>query len=95
MFVGALRVELYLPDCGSLKEKRKVIKSIIDKARSRFNVAVAEVDKHDLWQVSSLGFTCVSPSESVARETLMKVERWVRSLGTAEVLESPIDIFTS
>jgi uncharacterized protein YlxP (DUF503 family) len=95
MFVGALRLELFLPECGSLKEKRKVIKSIIDRTRSRFNVAVAEVDKHDLWQLSSLGFTCVSPSESAARETLLRVERWVRSLGTAEVLESPIDIFTS
>ncbi|MDI6872909.1 DUF503 domain-containing protein [Candidatus Solincola sp.] len=94
MYVGALRMELYLPECRSLKEKRQVVKSIIDRTRSRFNVAVAEVDKHDMWQVCSLGITCVSNSEYSARETLNRVDRAVRSLGKAEVLDSPITIFT-
>ncbi len=94
MFVGALRLELYLPQCRSLKEKRQVLKSIIDRTRSRFNVAVAEVDKHDLWQLSSLGVTCVSNSEYAARETLLRVDRSVRAWGKAEVLDSPITILT-
>jgi len=94
MYVGALRLELYMPQCRNLKEKRQVIKSIIDRTRSRYNVAIAEVDKHDLWQLGSLGVTCVSNSEFAARETLNKVDRSVRALGKAEVLDSPIVIFT-
>lgn len=95
MYVGALKLELYMPQCRSLKEKRQILRSIIDRTRGRFNVAVAEVDKHDLWQLSSLGVTCVSNSEYAARETLNRVDRSVRALGKAEVLASPITIFTS
>lgn len=95
MYVGALKLELYMPQCRSLKEKRQILKSIIDRTRNRFNVAVAEVDKQDLWQLSSLGVTCVSNSEYAARETLHRVNRSVQALGKAEVLDSPITIFTT
>lgn len=95
MFIGTLRLELYMPQCGSLKEKRQVIKSIIDRMHSRFNVAIAEVGKNDLWQLSSLGVACVGNSESSVRRTLDQVNRSVRATGKAEILESPLDIQTS
>lgn len=94
MYVGALKLELYMPQCGSLKEKRQVIRSIIDRTSNRFNVAIAEVDKHDLRQLSSLGITCVSNSEYSVRDILIRVDRSIRALGTAEVLEAPVMIFT-
>jgi len=94
MYIGALRIELYMPQCRTLKEKRQVVKSIIDRTRNRFNVAVAEVDKQDLWQVCSLGITGVSNSEYAVREMLNNVDRSVRAMGKAEVLDSPITIFT-
>lgn len=94
MYVGALRMELYMPQCRTLKEKRQVVKSIIDRTRNRFNVAVAEIDKHDLWQVCSLGITCVSNSEYTVREILNRVERSIAATGKAEVLESPLYVFT-
>ena len=56
MVLGILRVELFLPENGSLKEKRHLIRSIKDKVRSSLNVSVAEVDHHDLWQRASLAF---------------------------------------
>jgi len=93
VFIGALRIELYMPQCRTLKEKRQVVKSIIDRTRNRFNVAVAEVDKQDLWQVCSLGVCCVSNSEYTVREILDRVDRSVRASGKAEVLESPISVF--
>ena len=93
MYVGALRIELYMPQCRTLKEKRQVVRSIIDRTRNRFNVAVAEVDKQDLWQVCSLGITCVSNSEYVVREVLNHVDRSIRATGKAEVLDSPITVF--
>ena len=93
MYVGALRIELYMPQCRNLKEKRQVIRSIIDRTRNRFNVAVAEVDKQDLWQVCSLGIACVSNSEYAVREMLSNIDRSIRAMGKAEVLESPITVF--
>ncbi|OFW56993.1 MAG: hypothetical protein A2W01_04765 [Candidatus Solincola sediminis] len=94
MYVGALSVELYMPQCRTLKDKRQVVKSIIERTRSRFNVSVAEVDHQDLWQRSSLGIVSVSNSEYAVREMLTNVDRSIRSLGKAEVIESPIVIFT-
>jgi uncharacterized protein YlxP (DUF503 family) len=94
MFIGALRLELYMPQCGNLKEKRQVIKSIIDRTRARYNVAVAEIDKQDLWQLSSLGITCVSNSEYAVREMLSRVDRSIRSMGKAEILDAPVTILT-
>lgn len=93
MYVGALKLELYMPQCRNLKEKRQVVKSIVDRTRVRFNVAVAEVDKQDLWQLSSLGIACVSNSEYAVREMLASIDRSVRNLGKAEVLESPMTVF--
>jgi len=94
MFIGALRLELYMPQCGNLKEKRQVIKSIIDRTRARYNVAVAEIDKQDLWQLSSLGITCVSNSEYAVREMLSRVDRSIRSMGKAEILDAPVTILS-
>ena len=95
MFIGALRLELYMPQCSSLKEKRQVMKSIIDRTRGRYNVSIAEIGNQDLWQVGSLGITCVSNSEHAVREKLNHVDRSIRALGKAEVLEAPITILTT
>jgi|SRR5659263_50967 uncharacterized protein len=94
MYIGALRVELYMPQCRTRKEKRQILKSIIERTRSRFNVSIAEVDHQDLWQRSSLGIASVSNSEYAVREMLDHVDRSIRSLGKAEVIEAPIVIFT-
>jgi uncharacterized protein len=93
MYIGALRLELYMPQCGNLKEKRQVIKSTIDRTSHRFNVSIAEVDNQDLWQRGSLGIACVSNSEHSVREILDHVDRSVKGLGKAEVIESLITIF--
>jgi hypothetical protein len=94
MYVGALRVELYMPQCRTLKDKRQVVKSIIERTRGRFNVSVAEIDHQDLWQRSSLGIASVSNSEYAVREMLTRVDRSIRAMGKAEVIDSPIMVFT-
>lgn len=57
MFVGVLRVELYMPSTRSLKEKRKEIKSVKERIRNNFNVSVSEIDGNDLWQRAVLGIS--------------------------------------
>lgn len=58
--------ELYLPHCHSLKEKRKVTKSVVGRMRSRFNISIAEVDYHDLWQRCQLAFALVAQDANEA-----------------------------
>ncbi|MGS0764484.1 DUF503 domain-containing protein [Syntrophomonas curvata] len=60
MYVVYGCVELFLPYCLSLKEKRKIIHGLISRIRKRFNVSISEVAFHDLWQRTALGFSAVS-----------------------------------
>ena len=73
MNVGVCRVSLRLPENLSLKGKRQVLKSITARIRNKFNVSVAEIDDHDLWQLASLGICCVSNSKRHNNEVLSKV----------------------
>lgn len=85
MHVGAIRIELRLAGCRSLKEKRSRIRPLLDGARVRFRVAAAEVGYHDQWQRSSIGFSAVSSSPSHLAEMLDEVERFVWSHPQIEV----------
>jgi len=73
MNVGVCRVRLRLPGNLSLKGKRQVLKSITTRVGSKFNVSVAEIDDHDLWQLATLGICCVSNNRRHTNEVLSKV----------------------
>ena len=73
MPVGLLPLELHIPDAQSLKDKRQVLRSLKDKLRRDFNVAVAEMEHHDTWQRSVVGIVTISNEEKHLREVLQKV----------------------
>jgi uncharacterized protein YlxP (DUF503 family) len=73
MPVGLLTLELHIPDAQSLKDKRQVLRSLKDKLRRDFNVAVAELEHHDTWQRSVVGIVTISNEEKHLREVLQKV----------------------
>ena len=79
MPVGLLTLEIHLPYSHSLKEKRALLRKIRDRLRSRFNVAVAELDHRDVWQVATLGIVSISDSQplldAVLRDVLRESER--------------------
>jgi len=75
MPVGLLTLELHIPDAQSLKDKRQVLRSLKDKLRRDFNVAVAELEHHDTWQRSVVGIVTISNEEKHLREVLQKVGR--------------------
>jgi len=60
MLVALERFDLRIPGCGSLKEKRHVVKTLTAAIRQKFNVSVAEVDHHELWQRTALGVSVVA-----------------------------------
>ncbi len=60
MVIGSCRLQLILPEAHSLKEKRSVVQSLLAQVRRKFNVAIAEVEDQNLWQVAGVGFAVVS-----------------------------------
>ncbi|MBV9768376.1 MAG: DUF503 domain-containing protein [Bryobacterales bacterium] len=78
--VGVLTLELRLADAHSLKDKRHTVKSLKDRLRGKFNVAVAEIDFQDLWQRSLVSAVTVSGDRAHAEQVLQLVEREAASL---------------
>jgi uncharacterized protein len=72
MVVGLLSIELHLPGSRSLKDKRMVLRAVKDRLR-KFNVAVAEVEHHDLWQRAGLGVVTISTTNAHADQELAAV----------------------
>jgi uncharacterized protein YlxP (DUF503 family) len=71
--IGLLTLELHIPQSQSLKEKRQVIKSLLETTRNRFNVSISEVDHLDLWQRATIGAACVSKDQSFVDQVLNRV----------------------
>jgi uncharacterized protein YlxP (DUF503 family) len=78
-YVGILTVELYFPESGSLKGKRKHVKSAKAQLHERFGASVAEVDHHDLWQRSTLSVACATREHGELQSLLDAVERYLGS----------------
>jgi uncharacterized protein YlxP (DUF503 family) len=76
-YVGILSVELHFPEAGSLKGKRKHVKSAKAQLQNRFGASVAEVDHHDLWQRARLTVACVARGHRELGELLDGAERYL------------------
>ena len=92
MNVGVCKVTLRLPENQSLKGKRRVVSSLCSRIRNKFNVAVAEVEDNDAWQIATLGITCVSNSGQHAEQTLDAVVSYIESTRQdVELLDSQVE----
>jgi uncharacterized protein YlxP (DUF503 family) len=94
MFVGVLRLTLHLPEPGSLKSKRHLIRSAIDRVKAKFNVSIAEVAENDLWQRSVVGVAAVGNDHGFVNEVLDKVADFVGSMhgGQIAILARDVEI---
>jgi uncharacterized protein YlxP (DUF503 family) len=94
MFIGILRLTLHLPEPGSLKSKRHLLRSAVDRVKAKFNVSIAEVADNDLWQRSVVGVAAVGNDHAFVNETLDKVADFVGSMhgGQLHLLERTIAI---
>jgi len=73
MAIGLLTLEIYIPDARSLKDKRQVLRSLKERLRGHFNVAVAELDYHDVWQRSLVGVVTISNNGRHLAESMQAV----------------------
>ncbi len=95
MNVGVCRIKLHIPDSGSLKDKRRIVKSVVSRLRNQYNISIAEVDDQDLWQLVTLGITCVSNHNQHVDEILSKVVSFITSnYPELEIVDHQTEILT-
>ena len=92
MVVALVRFDLRIPGCSSLKQKRHVVRSLTNALRSTFNVSVAEVDHHDLWQRTAIAVAAVDAEMYHVRKVVQQVERFVEAWGGVEVIDSDVTL---
>ena len=92
MLVALQRFDLRIPGCGSLKQKRHVLKTLTNEIRSTFNVSVAEVDHHDLWQRTTLAVAAAGGQGYHVRRVMHQVERFVEAWGGVEIIEVELSL---
>ncbi len=92
MRIGALHVSFMIFDANSLKQKRKVIRSVKDRLMNTFNVSVAEVGSNDKWQIGELGIATVGNETRFVNSVLSKVEDFLETFPSIRVIEVDLEI---
>jgi hypothetical protein len=92
MVVGICQIRLIIHDTLSLKEKRRIVKSIVEKVRNRFPVSIAEVGDHERWQSAVIGFCLISSEQVFVRSSIDKVINFIENLCLAEVIVSHTEV---
>jgi uncharacterized protein YlxP (DUF503 family) len=92
MLVAMTRFDLRIPGSSSLKAKRHVVKGLTAGIRQRFNVSVAEVDHHELWQRSAIAVAAVTQQAYHARKVMHEVERYVATWPPVEIIDADLSL---
>jgi uncharacterized protein YlxP (DUF503 family) len=92
MIVGVSRVEIFLPENHSLKDKRQSIKRIVEKARARFNISIMETEQTDLWQRAIIGFSIVGVNKDHVSSAMEKVFEYIESLYIGDIIDTKNEI---
>lgn len=86
MFVGLCRLEIFVPEAASLKDKRKVLQSLIQRLQNRYNISVAEVGFIDIYRRGELGIAAVGNEKGHLEKVLHNLVKFVESDNRLEVL---------
>ncbi len=92
MVVGVVSIDIHIPQSGSLKGKRHLLKGTKDRLRNNFNVSVAEVGHNDLWQRTTLGVSVVANEKKFANQVLSKVVEQISRENRLQILDYSIEI---
>jgi uncharacterized protein YlxP (DUF503 family) len=90
MLVAMCRFDLRIPGCSSLKEKRHVVKTLTASVRNKFNVSVAEVDHHDLWQRTAIAVAAVAGEGYHLRRVMHQVERHIDTFPAVDLIDADL-----
>ena len=92
MVVGVCHLDLLITESNSLKGKRRILKRVITRVKNKFNVSIAEVGNHDLWQSAQIGFCIVGNDKRFINSSLDKVVNFIEELNSAEIVKSEIEL---
>jgi len=92
MIVGVVKLSIFIPSSGSLKEKRMVIRSLKDRLRNNFNISVIELDEQDKWQKSTLAFAAISADKSGVSSLISSVVNFVEQNKQIQLLDYETEI---
>ncbi|HHX18453.1 MAG TPA: DUF503 domain-containing protein [Clostridium sp.] len=92
MVVGVCKVILNIDSAFSLKEKRHVVKSIVERLKSKFNASVAEVELNDVWKNAVIGISCVSNEASHADSMMANMVNFIENDGRAVLFDYSTEI---
>ncbi len=92
MIIGSCTLEIMIYEANSLKEKRKVIKSILGRIKSRYNVSIAEIGLNDVWRTAIIGISCVSNDSIHAKQMLSNVTKFIERDSRVEIIRQEIEI---
>ncbi len=87
MVVGICKIDFLIHGNHSLKGKRKVVKAIVGKVSSRFNISIAEVEHNDLWQRGSLGIAAIGNDEKFINSMLDKILNFIDGLNLVDIVD--------
>ena len=92
MVVGISRVEIFLPENHSLKEKRQATKRIVERTRQKFNVSLMEIDRTNLWQRATIGFSVVGSRREIVERMIDNIHIFIESLYIGKVIDTNTEI---
>ena len=92
MVIGISRIEIFLPENHSLKEKRHAITRIVERTKGKFNISIMEIDQTNLWQKATVGFAVVGVRQDHVSLTIENVSRYIESMYIGKVIGSKTEI---
>jgi uncharacterized protein YlxP (DUF503 family) len=92
MIIVAARITLMIPENASLKGKRRVVKSLVEKVRHKFDAAIAEVGDNDLWQKAKIGVALVGNDRQLLEARLQQIMKFMENQHLAEIVDSQVEL---
>jgi uncharacterized protein len=92
MVIGISRLDIFLPENHSLKEKRQAMKRIVERTKGKFNISIMEVEQSNLWQKATVGFAVVGVNQDHVNATIENVAEHIESMYIGKVIGSKTEI---
>jgi uncharacterized protein len=92
MVIGISRLDIFLPENHSLKEKRQAMRRIVERTKGKFNISIMEVEQSNLWQKATVGFAAVGVNQDHVNATIDSVAEYIESMYIGKVMASKTEI---
>ncbi|MGA3173241.1 MAG: DUF503 domain-containing protein [Syntrophorhabdales bacterium] len=92
MVVGLSRIEIFLPENHSLKDKRQAVRRIVERTKGKFNISIMEIEQTNLWQKATVGFAVIGVKQDHVSSTIESVSRYIESMYIGKVIGSKTEI---